>query len=479
MPRIVSSGRIPFDPGITIGYARVDDMLRIITFTSQGGLLARRIADRIPARIYRKFHTGRPYLDAQGGKGSACRKTEETGPWDFEPVEMSLADWASEGFAAGDPLLFIGAAGIAVRAIAGCIRDKMTDVPVLVADMQGNYVIPILSGHYGGANALAGQIAEMLGAAAVITTATDQVGAFAADLFAKEHNMRIRNPKALPRISGKAVSGEDVRIEWLIPTGVGEKTDPKQESDLQFHSRLMSMGKRAVDASDENPEEPTICLANTENLSACLEHLRTVCGTPEGVCIVTTEDVCNAAPESLCGGSPEDAADIRITAFPLTKEELESTETLYLTPQCVYAGIGCKKNVPAEKMESFVRSMCVASGIDPGALAGIASIDVKKEEPAIIALAETLGIPFVTYTAEELLAVPGHFPESPFVEKQVGVGEVSGRAAARLAGTGYRMLLPKVSRWGITLSLAVAAVIDNTGETDEETKDRVTCSAGR
>ena len=368
-------------------------MLRIITFTSQGCLPAKRIADRIPARLYRKFHTP--------GKTEMC-------PENFEPVKTPLADWAADGFAAGDPLLFIGAAGIAVRAIAGCIRDKLTDVPVLVMDMQGTYVIPILSGHYGGANALARRIAELTGAVAVITTATDQVGAFAADLFAKEHNMRIRNPKALPGLSGKAVSGEIIRI-------------------------------------------------------ACPEHLRVVCGTPEGVCIV----------------SPEDAADIRITAFPLTKEELESTETLYLTPQCIYAGIGCKKNVPTQQMEAFVRSMCESSGIDPEALAGIASIDVKKEEPAILALAETLGIPFVTYSAEELQAVPGHFPESPFVEKQVGVGEVSGRAAARLAGEGYRMLLPKVSRWGITLSLAVAAAIDKTGETDEEKEDRITCSAGR
>ena len=51
--------------------------------------------------------------------------------------------------------------------------------------------------------------------------------------------------------------------------------------------------------------------------------------------------------------------------------------------------------------------------------------------------------------------------------------------AATLLEIKCRMLLPKVSRWGITLSLAVAAAIDKTGETDEEKEDRVTCSAGR
>lgn len=82
--------------------------------------------------------------------------------------------------------LFIGAAGIAVRYIAPYVKDKFTDSAVVVADEAGQYVIPLLSGHVGGAAELADQIANLLGAVSVHTTATDVRKKFAADVFAKK-----------------------------------------------------------------------------------------------------------------------------------------------------------------------------------------------------------------------------------------------------------------------------------------------------
>lgn len=113
-------------------------------------------------------------------------------------VQESVSVWAGEQMAAHHALVFVGACGIAVRAIAPWITDKLHDSPVLVMDEQGQYVIPLLSGHVGGANELAVRLAEELGAVPVITTATDLHGSFAVDLFAKRNDLWIHNRRGLP-----------------------------------------------------------------------------------------------------------------------------------------------------------------------------------------------------------------------------------------------------------------------------------------
>ena len=102
---------------------------------------------------------------------------------DFLPIEKCV--YALE-FSRRDALIFVGACGIAVRELAPFIRDKKTDPAVLVVDERARHVIPILSGHIGGANRLAMQLAGALGAEAVITTATDVSGRFAVDEFAAQ-----------------------------------------------------------------------------------------------------------------------------------------------------------------------------------------------------------------------------------------------------------------------------------------------------
>lgn len=129
-----------------------------------------------------------------------------------------LSDWTKEQFSARRALLFIGASGIAVRAIAPYLAGKEQDPAVLVLDEDGRHVIPLLSGHLGGANALALKIASLCGAEPVITTATDLRGLFAADLWAKAQNMHVLNPGAIRNVSGKILRGETIRIfcEWPV-----------------------------------------------------------------------------------------------------------------------------------------------------------------------------------------------------------------------------------------------------------------------
>lgn len=141
--------------------------------------------------------------------------TDNTG--DTIAVQESVSAWAGEQMVAHHALVFIGASGIAVRAIAPWITDKLHDSPVLVADEMGKYVIPLLSGHVGGANELAVRLAGALGAIPVITTATDLHDSFAVDIFARRNDLRICNREGIAKVSAKVLAGEEITMS--VPTG--------------------------------------------------------------------------------------------------------------------------------------------------------------------------------------------------------------------------------------------------------------------
>ena len=124
-----------------------------------------------------------------------------------------LKDWCEDGFKNADALVFIGATGIAVRGIAPLIKSKLTDPAVVVVDEKANFAISLLSGHIGGANQLANIIADITGATAVITTATDCNGLIAFDSWAAERGFFIENPKEIKTVSSKLLRGETLRIK--------------------------------------------------------------------------------------------------------------------------------------------------------------------------------------------------------------------------------------------------------------------------
>ena len=152
------------------------------------------------------------------GKATAQRIREVMA--DYEAIlraPAKLADAAFEAYEGGlpeytgtvfdrDALIFVGATGIAVRAIAPHVCSKRSDPAVICLDEKGTFVIPILSGHIGGANRLARRLAAALGATPVITTATDVNSRFSVDTWATEHCMAITSMALAKRVSAEILT---------------------------------------------------------------------------------------------------------------------------------------------------------------------------------------------------------------------------------------------------------------------------------
>ena len=119
------------------------------------------------------------------------------------------ADWKDEiGRGWGETIyMFIGATGIAIRAVAPFVKDKFADSPVLSMDEKGQFILPLLSGHIGGAVELAKEIGKYISAQPVITTATDVENVFAVDVYAKKKGLCLDDREKAREISAMALDG--------------------------------------------------------------------------------------------------------------------------------------------------------------------------------------------------------------------------------------------------------------------------------
>ena len=329
----------------------------LISYTARGRALAARAADALQAA----GHSCRTF---------ALPKFCEGGD---EPWELSAGAWAERGFSEADALLFCCASGIAVRAVAPYVKDKRTDPAVLVLDEGGQFVIPLLSGHLGGANALAADLAKRLGAAAVLTTATDVNGVFAVDLFAKDNGLYIEDMALAKAVSAALLAGETVGFC----------------SDLPVEGPL---------------------------------------------------------PKGLTGG----AAELGILVSAADKSPF--SRTLRLVPRRYAVGLGCRRGKDGTELNAFLQENLTRCGVGIHELTALASIDLKRDEPGLTALSRRLGVPFVTYSAEELKEAPGDFTPSAFVEAVTGVDSVCERAA--VLASGGTLTVKKTAENGMTFALA-------------------------
>ncbi len=171
--------------------------LAVFTVTENGTKIANQIKERLKDRV-------EIFSPPKSRLGTSK-------PW--------LMDLVSDNFPKYDGFVFVSAVGIAVRALAPHLKDKTIDPAVVVVDDTGAFSISLLSGHIGGANDLAREVADAVGAMPVITTATDVSGKPAIDIFMKDLGLKIDDKAGLKRVSAGILRGESACIFADIKLG--------------------------------------------------------------------------------------------------------------------------------------------------------------------------------------------------------------------------------------------------------------------
>lgn len=339
----------------------------VFSFSVRGAELSKRIGKYLEGIGYAvRLQTVSKYAAAVG--------LEEMLPNHNEACKAAFKDCQT--------IVFVGATGIAVRTIALYLISKVVDPAVVSVDERGSFVIPLVSGHIGGANELSRCLAAYLGGIACVTTATDVNGLFAIDEWAARNHMAICSMKAAKDFAAALVD--------------------KQRVGLYMDSAFTVEGSLPVNVE--------------RDLSL-----------PIGMAVTL---------------------DRELNPFP---------NTVRLLPCIVHLGIGCRRNTPLENIENLVLPALNKLRLDMRSIAGIASVDLKKDEQGLLAFAAKYKLSANFYTAVELEDVKGNFTPSAFVQSVVGVSNVCERSAVKDSGGG-RLLLPKTSLNGVTLAIAVEAL---------------------
>ncbi|MGE5517686.1 MAG: precorrin-3B C(17)-methyltransferase [Bacteroidota bacterium] len=148
-------------------------------------------------------------------------------------------------------------------------------------------------------------------------------------------------------------------------------------------------------------------------------------------------------------------SSVRVTDHQVMADESE----LLLNPPVLALGVGCDRGCPPEELAALVRDTLEAEALAPGAIACVASIDLKMDEPAVHELAKSLGVPVRFFTAAELAEqAPRLQNPSEVVLKETGCPGVSEGAALAAAGADAALVVPKLKTKRATVAIARAAV---------------------
>lgn len=327
----------------------------IYALTEDGARLGRRLADALSGRLYAPAR----FAAAHGATGFA-----------------TLGELVDKTFHSAQRHVFIAATGIVVRVIAPLLVSKATDPAVVALDQQGRFAISLVSGHLGGANELACEIAAFTGGQAVITTATDTGGLPAVDVLARRAGLFVENPNRIKGVNAALLEGKHARVVdvegWLGVAG------PEWEAYLE---------------------------------------------------VIQPEEARRAAADSA----------LVWVDWRTGEETRGGAGALVLRPPCLCLGLGCRRGAPASAIEECIRSFFEAKGLALASLWRCGSVKAKRDEAGLLEAVARLGKELVFFSPEELNTVRTPNPSAKAAEA-VGASSVSEAAALLLAQTGELMV---------------------------------------
>lgn len=198
---------------------------------------------------------------------------------------------------------------------------------------------------------------------------------------------------------------------------------------------------RGVFAVDEWAKRQNMALCHKQNVVTCSSRL------------LAGKEVVFSSPWEIKGTPP---ANITMTQSGQAQVILsvfrQSEHVLHLVPRIVVLGVGCRRGVTREQLSEQIDRFLNETGLCMEAVCAVASIDIKKDEPALTEFCTQHALPLLTYSAQELAAVEGTFSASAFVQKTVGVENVCERAAC--LGAKGALLLSKQAGGGVTVAAA-------------------------
>jgi len=324
---------------------------------------------------------------------SAKFKSEISGTADF--FEVPIKNLTAEIFNHYDALVYIISLGAVIRTIAPYLKDKHTDPAVIVVDDKANFAISVLSGHVGGANALTEEVAKILNATPVITTASDVGKTIPVDILGREFGWVTELEENITKVSASVVNEELVGIYQ----DAGEKN---------WWKRDVPLPKNFI-------------------------HHQTL--------------------EDLVQSNCKAALIITDKIIPEHYQELLKKSVLY-RPKSLSIGMGCDKGVAQEQLDELLQSTFQKNGLSIRSIKNVSTVDLKNREAGLLDFCQRHGWELVCYTREELVKLKDILPNpSEMVMKYLKIPGVSEPAAMLTAKTD-RLVIEKTKGHMSTLAVA-------------------------